>query len=266
MNRLEITSFKERVDLVKVVGHYLTLERKGAAYLGLCPFHDDHHPSLRVDPAKGVYHCFSCGAGGDVFRFVQEKEGCSFGEAVRLCADICHLPVPALDAGSQKHRPDKQPVEKDSSLAVPHQVREQVPAPTVEMNERYRQTLLPYDPGMEELRETYAAFEVGIAPAIVPEAWKFTRGRIVFPIRNAAGELVAFAARYRGDLSVKKIPKYINSSTSAIYKKDELLYGWHWAVTKVRETGIVFLTEGYKDTLAIRLPFVARICRSIISL
>ena len=118
------------------------------------------------------------------------------------------------------------------------------------MNERYRQTLLPYDPGMEELRETYAAFEVGIAPAIVPEAWKFTRGRIVFPIRNVAGELVAFAARYRGDLSVKKIPKYINSSTSAIYKKDELLYGWHRAVTKVRATGIVFLTEGYKDTLA----------------
>ena len=132
---------------------------------------------------------------------------------------------------------------------LPHQVREQVPAPTVEMNERYRQTLLPYDPGMEELRETYAAFEVGIAPAIVPKAWKFTRGRSVFPIRNAMGELVAFAARYRGDLPAKKIPKYINSSTSAIYKKDELLYGWHRAAAKVRETGIVFLTEGYKDTL-----------------
>ena len=234
MNRLEITSFKERVDLVKVVGHYLTLERKGAAYLGLCPFHDDHHPSLRVDPEKGLYHCFSCGAGGDVFRFVQEKEGCGFGEAVRLCADICHLPVPALDAGSQKHRPDKQ----------------QTLAPTVEMNERYGQALLPYDPGMEELREAYAAFEIGIAPAIVPEAWKFTRGRIVFPIRNAVGELVAFAARYRGDLPAKKIPKYINSSTSAIYKKDELLYGWYRAVSKVRETGVVFLTEGYKDTLA----------------
>ena len=227
MNRLEITSFKERVDLVKVVGHYSTLERKGAAYLGLCPFHDDHHPSLRVDPAKRVYHCFSCGAGGDVFRFVQEKEGCGFGEAVRLCADICHLPVPALDAETQKHRPDHQPIEKGGSQAVPHQVREQVPAPTVEMNERYGQALLSYDPGMEELRETYAAFEVGIAPAIVPEAWKFTRGRIVFPIRNAAGELVAFAARYRGDLPAKKIPKYINSSTSATYKKDELLYGFN---------------------------------------
>nr|WP_290101846.1 toprim domain-containing protein [Parabacteroides goldsteinii] len=84
----------------------------------------------------------------------------------------------------------------------------------------------------------------------MPEAWKFTRGRIVFPIRNAAGELVAFAARYQGDLPAKKIPKYINSSTSAIYKKDELFYGWYRAVSKVRETGIVFLTEGYKDTLA----------------
>ena len=234
MNRIEINSLKERIDLVRVVDHYLSLEKKGNVYMGLCPFHDDRHPSLRVDPEKGLYHCFSCGAGGDVFRFVQEKEGCGFGEAVRLCADICHLPVPALDAGSQKHRPDKQ----------------QTPAPTVEMNERYRQTLLPYDPGMEELRETYAAFEVGIAPAIVPEAWKFTRGRLIFPIRNAAGELVAFAARYRGDLSAKKIPKYINNSTSVIYKKDELLYGWYRAEEKVRETGIVFLTEGYKDTLA----------------
>ena len=234
MNRIEINSLKERVDLVRVASHYLSLEKKGNVYMALCPFHDDRHPSLRVDPEKGLYHCFSCGAGGDVFRFVQEKEGCGFGEAVRLCADICHLPVPALDAGSQKHRPDKQ----------------QTPAPTVEMNERYRQTLLPYDPGMEELRETYAAFEVGIAPAIVPEAWKFTRGRLIFPIRNAAGELVAFAARYRGDLSAKKIPKYINSSTSVIYKKDELLYGWYRAEEKVRETGIVFLTEGYKDTLA----------------
>ena len=124
MNRLEITSFKERVDLVKVVGHYSTLERKGAAYLGLCPFHDDHHPSLRVDPAKGVYHCFSCGAGGDVFRFVQEKEGCSFGEAVRLCADICHLPVPALDAGLQGNYPFQPVAYPACVFAIPHRVQE----------------------------------------------------------------------------------------------------------------------------------------------
>lgn len=247
---MDIKSLKDRIDLVKVVGHYLMLEKKGGAYVGLCPFHDDHHPSLRVDPSKGLYRCFSCGAGGDAFRFVQEKEGCGFGEAIRICADICRLPFPAFDAGSQKKRRDKQTVEKDSPHAVPHQMREKEPAPTVEENEHFGKTLLPYNPDMEELKETYAVFGVGIAPSIVPEAWKFTRGRVVFPIRNEKGELVAFAARYRGDLSDKKIAKYLNSATSAIYKKDELLYGWHRAVEKIGETGIVFLTEGYKDTLA----------------
>lgn len=248
MNRLEIASFKERVDLVKVVGHFLTIEKKGAAYQGLCPFHDDHHPSLRVDPVKGVYHCFSCGAGGDVFRFVQEKEGCGFSEAVRICADICRLSVPVPDEGVRKQV--KQPAGKDSSRAVSHLAKRQTVAPTVEENRQYGQTLLSYDPGMEELVKTYVAFGVGIAPTVVPDAWKFTRGRIVFPIHNAGGELVAFAARYKGELPSKKIAKYLNSETCTIYKKDELLYGWHRAVETVRETGVVFLTEGYKDTLA----------------
>lgn len=246
MNRIEIESLKGRVDLVKVVGHYLPLEKKGTAWLGLCPFHDDHHPSLRVDPSKGMYHCFSCGVGGDVFRFVQEKEGCGFPDAVRICADICHLSVPTLGAGVQKTNRVEQTEQKKKS----DQMKPQLPAPTIEENEEYGKSLLPYDPGMEELRETYAAFGVGIAPAVVPKAWEFTRGRIVFPIRNDREELVAFAARYRGDLSVGKIPKYINSSTSAIYKKEELLYGWYRAVKRVGETGVVFLTEGYKDTLA----------------
>lgn len=236
MNRIEIETFKERVDLMKVVGHYLTLEKKGTSWLGLCPFHNDHHPSLRVDPQKGLYRCFSCGAGGDALKFVREKEGCGFMEAVRICADICHLSVPVTESVVQKHRSC--------------QVRERASAPTIEENEAFSQTLLPYDPGMEELRETYTSFGVGIAPAVVPEAFGFTRGRIVFPIHDHTGRLVAFAGRYRGDLTDKKIPKYINSSTSAIYKKEELLYGWYRAVEKVRETGIVYLTEGYKDALA----------------
>ena len=234
MNRIEIERIKERVDLVRVANHYLTLEKKGNAWLGLCPFHNDRHPSLRVDPGKGMYHCFSCGAGGDAFRFVQQKEGCGFTEAVRICTDICGVPTPAFG----------------SSPVVLPGGKEKKPAPAVEENECYGRMLLPYDPGMEELRETYTAFGVGIAPAVVPKAWKFTRGRVVFPIRNAAGELVAFAARYRGDLPGGKVPKYLNSETSEAYKKDELLYGWHRAVGKIRETGLVFLTEGYKDTLA----------------
>lgn len=247
---MDIESWKKKIDLAKVVGHYLALKKKGTAYLGLCPFHNDRHPSLRIDRQKGLYHCFSCGAGGDAFRFVQEKEGCSFGEAVRICADICGLFIPSPATGTDWRGPEKQTLGKDRPQTVPPQSQPLAPPPTVEENEQYASTLLPYDPGMEELREAYASFGVGLASAIVPDAWAFTCGRIVFPIHNAEGKLVAFAARYRGDLSSKKIAKYLNSKTSALYKKDELLYGWHRAVEEVRKRGVVFLTEGYKDTLA----------------
>lgn len=250
MNRIEITTIKERVDLVRVINHYLMLEKKGNAWLGLCPFHDDHHPSLRVDAQKGLYHCFSCGASGDAFRFVQEKEGCGFVEAVGRCLDICHLPMLVPEARTPQPRAEKQKAGAGSTLPSASASPAPKAVPSVADNERYAQALLPYDPGMEELREVYASFGVGVAPPVVPKGWDFTRGRIVFPIRNGQGELVAFAARYRGDLPAKKIPKYLNSDTSAIYKKSELLYGWFRAVEKVRETGLVFLTEGYKDTLA----------------
>lgn len=247
MNRIETDLLKERIDLVKVIGHYLSLEKKGVAYMALCPFHADRNPSLRIDPRKGLYHCFSCGAGGDAFRFVQEKEGCGFSDAVRICAAICDVSLPALHAGSQKHKPGAASGRTAASRRAEEPVK---PYPAIEENERFRHTLLPYDPGMDELRETYLSFGVGVAPAVIPEAYHFTRGRIVFPIHNAAGEPVAFAARYQGASTSKKILKYINSSTSPLYKKGELLYAWHRAIEKIRETGIVFVTEGYKDALA----------------
>lgn len=236
-SRIEIESLKERINLTRVVGHYVALEKKGVAYLGLCPFHDDHHPSLRVDPAKGLYHCFSCKEGGDAFCFVQKMEGCGFTDAVKICLDICHLSVP------DKRMPGK--MEKLKKQETP-----EFPVPTVEENEQFCRSLLPYEPETEDLRAAYAAFGIGLAPADVPKVYGFTARRLVFPIRNATGELVAFAARYQGVNRDKKIPKYLNSSTSPLYKKDELLYAWHVALPEIRRTGTVYLTEGYKDTLA----------------
>lgn len=250
MDRIEMEALKERIDVAKVVGSYLTLEKRGAAYWGLCPFHDDHHPSLRVDPAKGLYHCFSCKAGGDAIGFVREKESCGFMEAINICADICRLSVPAIDTRRQNDCRDKRSAEADRLPAVSPAEKEQQADAIIAANEAFMRTLLPYDPGMEELRGVYASFGVGMAPAMVPEAFRFTRQRIVFPIHNHEGRPVAFAARYCGDLPAGKIPKYLNSATGPVYKKDELLYGWHKAQAEVRLTGVVFLTEGYKDTLA----------------
>ena len=108
--------------------------------------------------------------------------------------------------GIAKHRPDKLPVEKGGYLAVPHQVREQVPAPTVEMNERYRQTLLPYDPGMEELRRPMLLLRWGLLRLSCLKPGNLPAAGSVFPIRNAMGELVAFAARYREICLQRKSP------------------------------------------------------------
>lgn len=237
-NPIDIASLRGRIDIVQVIGHYLHLQKQGAGYVGLCPFHEDKHPSLQVNPAKGLYHCFSCEAGGDAFTFVQKREGCGFGEAVRICADLCHT-------GYIPREPEvRQPETKIKDL---HDE-----APTVSGNERFWKTLLPYDPGCGELRETYERFGVRMgADTATPALYRFTEGRLVFPIRDGAGQLVAFAARYLGtDPEVLKQRKYMNSKTSSIYKKDHLLYAWHEAEAAIRESGQVFITEGYKDALA----------------
>lgn len=163
---------------------------------------------------------------------MQRREACGFGEAIRICAGICHLTI-------------NDPIPEPKRVT-----QEQRPVPSIEDNERYQRTLLPYDPIMKELRDTYSLFGVGIAPPETPKYFGFTRGRLVFPIQDGEGRLVAFAARSQGISVSGKIPKYLNSPTSPIYKKDELLYGWYQALTRIRETGIVFITEGYKDTLA----------------
>ena len=92
-NHLDIERIRRRADIATVVGHYVTLSRQGRSLTGLCPFHDDHHPSLMVSPEKGVFHCFSCGAGGDMFDFVKQFEHCGFAEAARIVASRCNVPL-----------------------------------------------------------------------------------------------------------------------------------------------------------------------------
>lgn len=243
---MDMASFRNRIDIVQVLGHYLSLHKRGASYMALCPFHADKHPSFSVHPVKGVYRCFSCGAGGDAIRFVEEMEHCSFPEALRICADICRISLPEEEKKADGKR--NAPVVPARKVPVVQETGKQSPSP--EEHAAYFRSLLPFYPGNTELEETYRSFGVGMAPLQVPGSFGFTRGRIVFPIADADGRIVAFAARYAGENRSGKIAKYLNSPTSEFYKKSELLYGWHKAKGHVRETGIVFLTEGYKDTLA----------------
>lgn len=240
---------KQVARLEEVVERYLPLKRGGSSaktLIGLCPFHDDRHPSLYVNVREQYYKCFACGEGGDLFKFVQQMEGCDFRTALYKLAGWYGLSDTGDDYQSVKYppvRPKLQPapVEPVSRLHIDSLLR----------NHRMVLDLLEkYIPEKDILRDTYSRFEVGVASYFLPPDYDAFCNRLVFPIRNERGELVAFAGRYRGETEGTGIRKYINSSTSPIYHKSEILYGLYQAQDEIRKHKFVYITEGYKDVLA----------------
>lgn len=227
----DIRQIKQRTNIVQVIGRYVRLQEKGGKATGICPFHDDHHPSLQVDMARQTFTCFACGAHGDVFSFLQKIENCSFAEAVNK-----------LDTGTvnrctgQEKRAERKSPPPDPALR--------------HRNEEYLRMLMPYLPPHTELTDTYLAFEVGLSPVWLPPAFKAMSGRIVFPIRDDAGALTGFAGRRPKDEGESLPPKYINSSLAGGYNKSETLYALFRAKDAIQASGEVYLTEGYKDALA----------------
>lgn len=234
--------------LEDVVQRYLPLHRNGSSaktMLGLCPFHDDRHPSLYVNLKEQYYKCFACGESGDLFKFVQKMEGCGFREALEILAGWYGL------SETDDYRPAKFPPVKKKIQPVSEELVSQLYIDGLLRSCRMIFNLLEeYQPEDEMLRETYKAFEVGVAPSSLPSDYKNYCNRIVFPIRNERGELVAFAGRYRGETKGTDIRKYINSPTSPVYHKSNILYGLYQAQEAIRQHGFVYITEGYKDVLA----------------
>lgn len=224
MTTEEIQRLKSSLRIEEVVGRYLPLTRRGSNYTALCPFHADHHASLSVSPARQTFTCFACGEKGDVFSFIEKMEHCSFQEAVAKCSPSVSLP---------RHLP-------------PATLSALLPAKD---NERFLRSLMPYASGHHELSGAYLDFEVGLSPVQTQKEWQAMRNRVIFPIRDEAGTLVGFAARRRDD-SDTSVAKYINSSAADGYRKGETLYGLHRAKAAVQRSGLLFVTEGYKDAIA----------------
>ncbi len=224
MTKREIEQMKSSVCIKEVVEGYVSLERKGSNYMGLCPFHEDHHPSLIVNPEKQTFHCFACGEHGDAIAFVQKMEHCSFMEAV-----------------------GKLKINKKKAESVPVNTNEK--KFSIEKNCKFFSSLLPYACGNSELTPAYLDFEVGQSPVNVPKEWYAMRNRVIFPIRDEAGQLIAFAARRLADGNPDE-PKYINTSTAGGYKKSDHLYALNRAKEAIVREGFVFVVEGYKDAIA----------------
>lgn len=241
---------KQMIRLEDVVERYFPLRRNGSSgktLIGLCPFHDDRHPSLHINVKEQYYKCFACGEGGDVFKFVQMMEGCDFRTALLKLAGWYGL----SDASRDDYQPVKYPPVRPKQQPAPVEPVSQLHIDALFRNHRIVLDLLKeYIPENEILCETYQIFEVGVATAFLPCDYNYLCNRIVFPIRNERGELVAFAGRYQGETEGTNIRKYMNSSTSPVYHKSEILYGLYQAQEAIRCHGFVYITEGYKDVLA----------------
>lgn len=261
-----IDDLRLQANILQVVQEHVQLRRAGTTHKGLCPFHAEKTPSFHVNPEKGFFHCFGCGAGGDVFKFLELHEKVGFQDAVRMLAQKFGLPLPEDQDGQEASHDAgvRETLLKIHEVACAY-FREQLEAPT---GGRAWQILK--DRGITA--QTVGRLALGFAPhqrdglksqllnrgfeegALLQsgllvrrengEVVDRFRGRLVIPICRDTGTVVAFGCRA---MDPDQTPKYLNSPETAIYSKGRTLYGLHLTKAAVRKLGYAVLVEGYFD-------------------
>ena len=260
-----LEEIRSRVDLVDLVGQFVNLKRAGENWKALCPFHAEKTPSFMVNPKKGIFHCFGCGVGGDAFGFLMRQDRLAFPEAVRALAERAGVALPAerrSDADGQR-----ETLLKTMALAAEFYQDALWNRPEGEGARRYlekrgiagemaRRFALGYAPeGWDHL----LAFMKGRAISeeqlvqvglVLPRQagsgfYDRFRGRLLFPIRDIQGRVVAFGGRAMGT----EEPKYLNSPETPLYVKGQTLYALDLAKPQIREKNRALIVEGYVDCL-----------------
>jgi DNA primase len=264
-----IEAVLQQHDIADVVGKYVHLTKQGRYLKGLCPFHSEKTPSFTVTPEKKIYHCYGCHAGGNAIHFIMEIEGYSFAEAVRQMAEDAGIPV-GWEA------PDERKTQEQQDRDVLYKAYEQ-------STKLYHHVLLNTEQGKPALdyllqrglsHKWIEHFQIGYAPAMWDTLAKFLqrrefplplmekggliaaksdgsgyldkfRDRVIFPISDFKGRVIAFAGRAMGDVQ----PKYLNSPESVLFNKSRSLYNFHHARPAIRKSGQVVLFEGYMDVI-----------------
>lgn len=261
-NTAFVSELKARADIYDIVSESVTLRKSGANWLGLCPFHSEKTPSFTVNPSKQIFHCFGCGAGGDVISFVTKRENMTFLEALEVLASRYGMELPRHDPQKAERRDQLlQLVTEAENLFKQHLLSDSEAARYLEKR------------GLDEA--TVSVFSIGSAPdewrvllnALLAKKYSAElmaqaglvsrgktgnfydtfRGRVIFPIKNLYGKTIAFGGRAIKD---EQIPKYLNSPETPLYNKSEILYGLDVAKEAIKSEGFAFITEGYLDTIS----------------
>jgi len=260
-DRETVQRVKDATDLVALVGQAVNLRKQGSAWVGRCPFHTERSPSFQVVPDRGFYHCFGCGKHGDVFTWLQEREGLTFGEALEQLARAAGIELPKfrerpsgevdlearLRGVLEQAQAFYQRRLRDSELAKDYLVQRGI-------GEAFGQEVgfgfAPdgFDHLLNHLRQQGASTELLEQAGLVGRnergsLYDFLRHRLTLPIHDARGRIVAFGGRAFGDAK----PKYLNTRETAVFQKGGVLFGFHRAKGHMKDGALV--VEGYFDVL-----------------
>lgn len=269
VDRDALERIREAVNLVELFEGVTAVRKVRGAFMALCPFHTEKTPSLSIDPARGLYHCFGCGAGGDVFTFMQETRGLSFAESLETLAEQTGIVIRRDPGASRRRERRKRLLEAVEEAGRYYHARLRQASDAGHARSYLR--------GRGYGGEVVERFELGYSPdefdALVAHLRKqgfkeqdiaeaglarrggnrrlvdLMRGRLMFPIRNAAGDMVGFGGR----LLEGEGPKYLNTSETPLYKKSELLYGLDRSRSSISREGTAVVVEGYTDVIAFHL-------------
>lgn len=257
-----IKQIKDSVDIVDIVSSYIPLETRGKNLFGVCPFHDDHSPSMSISKDKQIYKCWSCGATGNVFKFIQDYENISFIEAVKICADKAGID---LKINNYKEIPKNNELYEMYELATKLyqnniNTKEGIDAKKY-LNDRkinddiiktFRIGLALNDSKLSKtlLKKNYKEKDLLKSGLVVKKEFNyydFYYDRIMFPIEDSSGKVVAFSGRLYNKDKTKTIGKYVNSMETEIFKKSEILYNYKNAKEEARMKNTIIIMEGFMD-------------------
>ena len=262
----------DTADIVDVIGDFVSLKKRGANYMGLCPFHNEKTPSFSVSPSKGIFKCFGCGKGGNVVNFIMEYEHLSYPEALRYLAKKYHIEIEERELTDEEVREQQ---ESESLFAVTEFAKNFF-IESLYNNLEGMSVGLTYFKERGFIQETLKAFDIGYCPGRSDEFTKAAlkagykqeylvksgltiesgprlrdrfAGRVIFPIHSVSGRVLGFGGRVLK--KTEKAAKYVNSPESPIYHKSRIVYGISLARKAILKEDRCYLVEGYTDVLSL---------------
>lgn len=257
-----LDEIRKKADIVEIINSYITLEKKGKNYFGVCPFHDDHSPSMSVSPTLQIFNCFTCKSGGNVFNFVSSYENISFNDAVIKVANIINYPLNI----------------KQTTIQNPTQVKNQTAYQIYDIANKFYVNNLFTKHGVEAVDylqkrnfslDTIKEFDIGLSSIITPVnnflfAKNYTKeqlieygiisesgydvfsNRIMIPIHNSTGQVIAWTGRIYNNSETNR---YLNSKETVIFKKGDVLFNFHRAIKPIKQNDYIIIVEGNMDVI-----------------